>query len=185
MLNTVKENAHTRMKKAIEALKTDLSKLRTGRAYPSLLDHITVDYYGSIMPLNQVGSVAAQDSRTLAITPWDKKMIPIIEKAIMTSDLGLTPTTTSEVIRVPVPALTEERRKDLIKIVKQEGENTRVSIRNIRRDANNEIKALLKDKAISEDDERRATDEIQKLTDSYIMDVDKTLAAKEKDLLEI
>lgn len=185
MINTVKQNANARMKKTIEALKTDLSKLRTGRAYPSLLDHITVDYYGSIMPLNQVGSVAAHDSRTLAITPWDKKMIPIIEKAILTSDLGLTPTTSSEVIRVPIPALTEERRKDLIKIVKQDGENARVSIRNVRRDANNEIKALLKDKQISEDDERRATDEIQKLTDNFISDVDKILAAKEKDLLEI
>lgn len=184
MIDEKRRSAEARMKKSIEALKQELTKLRTGRAHTSLLDHITVDYYGSQMPLNQVASVTVPDARTLMIQPWEKNMVGPIEKAIMTSDLGLTPTTAGTNIRVPLPPLTEERRRDLIKVVKNEGEGARVAIRNIRRDANNELKALLKDKAITEDEERRAQDDIQKLTDRHVAEVDQVLAAKEAELSE-
>jgi len=185
MINDIKKDAEDRMKKSIEALRQELKKLRTGRAHTSLLDHITVEYYGSEVPLSQVANITIDDPRTLAVSPWEKPMVSVIEKAIMNSDLGLNPTTAGTLIRVPLPPLTEERRKDMIKLVKSEGEGGKVAIRNIRRDANSSIKALLKEKEISEDDERRAEDDIQKLTDKYIAEVDKVLEEKEKDLMEI
>ena len=185
MINEIKKNATERMQKSLEALKQELTKLRTGRAHTSLLDHITVSYYGSEVPLSQVANVAVADSRLLTVTPWEKTMVQAIEKAILTSDLGLNPATSGTVIRVPLPPLTEERRRDMIKVVRGETEGGRVAIRNIRRDANNEIKNLLKDKKISEDDERRAQDEIQKITDKYIGEIDKLLEAKEKELMEV
>lgn len=164
---------------------TDMSKIRTGRANASLLDHVMVDYYGSPTPLSQVANITTSDSRTILVTPWEKSMVAAIEKAILNSDLGLNPATAGTAIRVPMPPLTEERRKELIKVVRHEGEQGRVSIRNIRRDANNQLKELVKEKAISEDDERRAAEAIQKLTDRYISEVDAVLAEKEKDLMEI
>ncbi len=179
------KDAETRMQKSIEAFKYEMSKLRTGRAHPSLLEHLRVDYYGNETPLNQVANVTVGDARTLVITPWEKRMISVIEKAIMTSDLGLNPATSSDVIRVPLPALTEERRKDLTKIVRNEAENARVSIRNARRDANNALKEALKNKEMPEDEERRMADAVQKLTDKYIAEVDQLLAAKETDLMAI
>ncbi|MCA1799241.1 MAG: ribosome recycling factor [Xanthomonadaceae bacterium] len=185
MINETRRNAETRMAKSIESLKHELTKLRTGRAHTSLLDHITVDYYGSQMALNQVASISVPDARTLLIQPWEKGMVSSIEKAIMTSDLGLTPATAGTIIRVPLPVLTEERRRELVKVVKSEGEGARVAIRNIRRDANNELKALLKDKEVTEDEERRAQDDIQKLTDRHIAEVDQMLTAKEAELIEI
>ena len=185
MIEDIKKDAKARMAKSVEAARQELSKIRTGRAHPSLLDHITVDYYGSQVPIGQVANVSAEDARTLAITPWEKAMVQAIEKAIMTSDLGLNPNTAGTVIRVPLPALTEDRRKDLIRVVRQEMEGARVAIRNIRRDANGDFKDLLKEKAISEDEERRAQEAIQKLTDQYIAEIDKLLEAKEAELLEI
>lgn len=185
MMDTIKKNATERMHKSIESLKHELSKLRTGRAHTSLLDHITVPYFGNDVPLGQVANVMVADARLLTVTPWDKNMVQPIEKAIMMSDLGLNPATSGTVIRVPLPALTEERRRDMIKVVRSEAENGRVAIRNIRRDANTDFKGLLKDKKISEDDERRAQDDIQKLTDKYIGEVEKFLEAKEKELLEV
>ncbi|MHB1947613.1 MAG: ribosome recycling factor [Gammaproteobacteria bacterium] len=184
MHKEIKE-AEVRMQKSIESFKHDISKLRTGRAHPSLLDQIRVDYYGSETPLNQVAGVTVSDARTLAVTPYEKRMIPVIEKAIMTSGLGLNPATSGEVIRIPLPALTEERRKDLIKVLKNEGEAARVSIRNARRDANNALKELLKKKEIAEDEERRLTDAVQKLTDKFIAEVDHLLSVKESDLMAI
>ncbi len=185
MIDDMKKNAAVRMHKSADTLKEALAKLRTGRAHTSLLDHIRVSYYGSEVPLNQVANVAAADGRTLTITPWEKQMVPVIEKAIMTSDLGLTPATAGNVIRVPMPQLTEERRREIIKVARQEAEAARVAVRNVRRDANAELKTLLKDKKITEDEERRTQDEIQKLTDRYIADIDKILAAKEAELLEV
>lgn len=185
MLNDIKKDAETRMKKSVEALKSELTKLRTGRAHPSLLEHITVEYYGSMVPLSQVGNISVEDARTLTITLWERNMIQAVEKAILTSDLGLNPNSAGTVIRIPMPPLTEERRRELIKVVRHEGEGAKVAIRNIRRDANNELKELLKAKEINEDDERRGQDEIQKLTDRYIVEVDKVLETKEKDLMEI
>jgi ribosome recycling factor len=185
MINEIKQDSEQRMKKAIEALHNDMTKIRTGRANIGLLDHVQVDYYGTLTPLNQIASVTASDSRTLLVTPWEKNMVAAVEKAILTSDLGLNPATTGSAVRVPMPPLTEERRKELIKVVRSEGEQGKVSIRNIRRDANNQLKDLVKDKSISEDDERRATEVIQKLTDKYIQEVDALLAQKEKDLMEI
>jgi ribosome recycling factor len=173
------------MHKSISSLKEALTKIRTGRAHTSLLDHIMVPYYGSDVPLTQAANVAVADARTLTVTPWEKNMVPVIEKAIMTSDLGLNPVTVGGVIRINLPSLTEERRRDLIKIVRSESEGARVAIRNIRRDANNDLKKMVKDKAISEDEERRAQDDIQKLTDKCIADVDKILEAKEAELMEI
>ena len=185
MINEIKSDADTRMGKSIEALKGELTKLRTGRAHTSLLDHITVDYYGNATPLSQVATVSASDARTLTVTPWEKNMVGPVEKAIMTSDLGLNPATSGTVIRVPLPPLTEERRKDMIRIVRHEGEHAKVAIRNIRRDANGDIKGLLKDKDITEDEERQAEDAIQKLTDKRIAEIDKLLEVKEKDLMDI
>jgi ribosome recycling factor len=185
MINDVKKQADSRMHKSISSLKEALTKIRTGRAHTSLLDHIMVPYYGSDVPLTQAANVAVADARTLTVTPWEKNMVPVIEKAIMTSDLGLNPVTVGGVIRINLPSLTEERRRDLIKIVRSESEGARVAIRNIRRDANNDLKKMVKDKAISEDEERRAQDDIQKLTDKCIADVDKILEAKEAELMEI
>lgn len=184
-MHKVIKDAEVRMQKSIESFKTELSRLRTGRAHPSLLDHIRVDYYGNETPLSQVANVTIGDARTLVITPWEKRMIPIIEKAIMTSDLGLNPATSGEIIRVPLPALTEERRKDLTKVVKNEAETARVSVRNARRDANNALKELTKKKEMAEDEERRLTENVQKLTDKYIAEIDHLLAAKETDLMAI
>ena len=185
MINEIKQDSEKRMKKTIEVLQTDLTKIRTGRANVGLLDHVQVDYYVTMTPLSQVANVSACDSRTILVTPWEKALVPAIEKAILNSDLGLNPATAGTAIRVPMPPLTEERRKELIKVVRNEGEQGKVSIRNIRRDANNQLKELVKDKAISEDDERRATEVIQKLTDKYILEVDALLAEKEKDLMVI
>lgn len=185
MINDVKQDAEKRMNKAVESLRHEMGKIRTGRAHVSLLDHVQVDYYGSLTPLNQIANVTASDSRTLLVTPWEKNMVSAVEKAILTSDLGLNPATSGAAIRVPMPPLTEERRKEMIRVVRAEAEQGRVSIRNVRRDANNQLKDLIKEKEISEDEERRANDVIQKLTDKYISEVDKVLAQKEKDLMEI
>ncbi|MGB5344614.1 MAG: ribosome recycling factor [Woeseia sp.] len=185
MIETIKKKARERMEKSVVALQQELTKLRTGRAHTSLLDHITVDYYGSEVPLNQVANVNVEDSRTLTVTPWEKSMVQAIEKAIMTSGLGLNPMSAGTVIRVPLPALTEERRKDMIRVVRNEAEGGRIAIRNIRRDALSDLKALQKDKKVSEDEERRAQDEVQGITDKYIARVDEVLAEKEKDLMEI
>lgn len=185
MISDIMKSAEARMQKSIESLKNELTKIRTGRAHPSLLDHISVDYYGTPTALSQVANIAIEDARTLSITPWEKPMVAVIEKAILKSDLGLNPAVAGTVIRVPVPALTEERRRDLVKIVKNEAEGARVAIRNIRRDANGELKALEKDKSISEDEERRAEDSVQKLTDKYIKEVETVFEKKEKDLMAI
>ena len=185
MINQIKQDAEKRMKKTIEALHVDMTKIRTGRASVGLLDHVQVDYYGNPTLLTQVANITASDSRTLLVTPWEKSMVAAIEKAILTSDLGLNPATSGSAIRVPMPALTQERRKELIKVVRNEGEQGRVSIRNVRREANTQLKDLVKDKVISEDDEHRAADVIQKLTDRYISEVDGILSDKEKDLMEI
>lgn len=185
MIDDLKKEATARMAKSVDTLKQELTKLRTGRAHASLLDHLTVSYYGSDVPLNQVASVGVADARTLLVTPWEKNMIGPIEKAIMKSDLGLNPASAGTTIRVPLPPLTEERRRDLVKIVRHEGEGAKVAIRNIRRDANNQLKSLLKDKKITEDAERQTQDEVQKLTDRHVQEVDKLLAAKETELMEI
>lgn len=185
MLNEIKKDSASRMAKSVEALRHELTKLRTGRAHTSLLDHITVEYYGSEVPLNQVANVNVEDSRTLTITPWEKSMVQPIERAIMNSDLGLNPASAGTVIRVPLPPLTEERRKDMIRIVRQEAEGGRVAIRNIRRDALSDIKDLQKEKMIGEDEERRANDEIQAITDKYVAEIDRVLAEKESDLMEV
>jgi ribosome recycling factor len=185
VLNEIKKDTASRMAKSVEALRHELTKLRTGRAHTSLLDHITVEYYGSEVPLNQVSNVNVEDSRTLTITPWEKSMVQPIERAIMNSDLGLNPASAGTVIRVPLPPLTEERRKDMIRIVRQEAEGGRVAIRNVRRDALSDIKELQKEKMIGEDDERRANDEIQAITDKYVAEIDRVLAEKESDLMEV
>lgn len=185
MIDDIRKDAEQRMGKSLDALKTELSKLRTGRAHPSILDHVKVEYYGQEVPLSQVAKIVAEDARSLTVSPWEKDMVGKIEKAIMTSDLGLNPMSAGMVIRVPMPPLTEDRRRDLVKVVRHEGENAKVAIRNIRRDANGMLKTLLKDKEISEDDERRGQDLIQKLTDKYVADVDAVLAAKEKELMEV
>ncbi|HKJ10557.1 MAG TPA: ribosome recycling factor [Gammaproteobacteria bacterium] len=185
MIDDIKQDAKTRMGKSVESLKQELTKLRTGRAHTSLLDHIHVEYYGSEVPLRQVANINVEDARTLVVSPWEKSMVGAIEKAIMTSELGLNPATTGTVIRVPLPPLTEERRRDMIRLVRHEAEGARVAIRNIRRDAINDFKELLKAKEISEDDERRAQEDIQRLTDQYVAQVDKVLEGKEAELLEI
>ncbi|MFB9887000.1 ribosome recycling factor [Balneatrix alpica] len=185
MINDIKQDAEQRMQKSIEALDQQFNKIRTGRATPAILDSIRVNYYGSDMPLNQVANVTVEDARTLLISPWEKKMVTEIEKAILKSDLGLNPNTSGDWIRVPMPPLTEETRKGYIKQARQEAENARVAIRNIRRDANAMFKDMLKEKEISEDDLRRAEDQIQKLTDTYVGQVDKRLEAKEADLMVI
>lgn len=185
MIADIKKTTESKMQKTVEALKHDLAKVRTGRAHTGLLDHIMVDYYGSPTQLSQVASVSLIDARTIGVQPWEKSMIGKVEKAIRDSDLGLNPATNGDVIRVPMPMLTEERRKDLTKVVRTEAEGARVSVRNVRRDANNDLKVLLKDKDISEDDERRGQEEVQKLTDKYIAEIDKLLVEKEKDLMTV
>lgn len=185
MINDIKKDAEARMKKAVEALANNFNKIRTGRAHPSLLDGITVDYYGTQTPLSQVANINIEDARTLSLSPWERNLVPVIEKAIMKSDLGLNPSTNNGLIRIPLPMLTEETRKNFIKQARAEAENGRVAVRNVRRDVLGDVKALLKDKAIGEDDDRRAQDDIQKITDKYIAEVDKALAAKETDLMAI
>ncbi len=185
MINEIKNSAQERMGKTIESLKTNLNKIRTGRAHPSLLDNITIQYYGMDTPLNQVGNVAVSDARTLAITVFDKSMIGAVEKAILSSDLGLNPSSQGTLIRIPLPPLTEERRKDLVKVVRGEAENGKVAIRNIRRDANSDLKSLNKEKEISDDELRQSEDEVQKITDTFVKQVDDVLADKEKELMEI
>jgi ribosome recycling factor len=184
-VNQIKKTTDDKMKKSVEALKADLAKVRTGRAHTGILDHIKVDYYGNETPLSQVANITLVDSRTIGVQPWEKKMVSAIEKAIRDSDLGLNPATQGELVRVPMPALTEERRKELIKVVKHEGETAKVAIRNLRRDANHHLKELLKNKAVPEDQERRAQDEVQKLTDRYVAEVDKLLQQKEADLMQV
>ena len=185
MIDDIKKDAGERMGKSVESLSHELAKIRTGRAHPSLLDHIMVSYYGQDVPIRQVANVNAEDARTLAVTPWERNMVQAVEKAIMQSDLGLNPNTAGTVIRVPMPALTEERRRDLIKVARNEAEQARVAVRNIRRDANHELKELVKEKIISEDDERRGQEIVQKLTDQYVKDVDGVLTEKEQDLMSI
>lgn len=185
MLEDVKKTAEQKMQKSLEALKNDLQKIRTGRAHTGLLDHVTVEYYGSMVPVNQVASVNLGDAHTIQVQPFEKDMIAVVEKAIRDCDLGLNPATNGSLIRVPMPMLTEERRRDLTKIVRSEGENAKVAIRNIRRDANDTLKKLIKDKEISEDDERRAQDEVQKMTDKSVVEIDQLLQAKEADLMAV
>lgn len=181
----VKKSAEQKMQKSIEALKNDLGKIRTGRAHAGLLDHVMVDYYGSQVPIAQVANVTVVDARTLGVSPWEKKLVGAIEKAIRDSDLGLNPASQGDLIRVPMPALTEERRRDLTKVVKSEGEDAKIAVRNVRRDANAALKELLKQKTVSEDDERRAQEEVQKLTDRFVAEIDKMLQTKEAELLAI
>jgi ribosome recycling factor len=185
MIPELKKNTEQKMQKSVEALKTNLGKVRTGRAHAGLLDHVMVDYYGNPTPVNQVANVSLIDARTIGVQPWEKPMIAKIEKAIRDSDLGLNPSTMGDVVRVPMPMLTEERRKDLIKVVRGEAEEARIAIRNLRRDANNSLKEAVKAKEVSEDDERRAQDDVQKLTDRYIAEADKLLAQKEQELMQI
>lgn len=184
-MQKIVKDAETRMRKSIDSYKMEIAKLRTGRAHPGILEHIRIDYYGNEMPLNQVANINATDARTLTITPWEKNLVSVIEKAILNSDLGLNPATAGTVIRVPMPPLNEERRKELIKIVRNEAEAARVSIRNLRRDANAELKELLKGKEITEDEERRLIDEVQKITDKFVAEVDQLTSAKESDLMAI
>lgn len=185
MIEDIRKDAEHRMKKSLEAFALELTRIRTGRANASLLDHIQVDYYGSLMPISQVANITVSDARTITVTPWEKPMVAAIEKAILNSDLGLNPATAGTTIRVPLPPLTEERRKELIKVVRHEGEQAKVAMRNVRRDANNQFKDLVKDKLLTEDDERKGTDIIQKLTDKFIAEVDAVLAEKEKELMAI
>jgi len=185
MIDDIIKDAESRMQKSIESLKGELAKVRTGRAHPSLLEHIIVDYYGNDTPLNQVANIGVEDARTLTVTPWEKPMVQAVEKAIMKSDLGLNPNTAGSVIRIPMPQLTEERRRDLVKVVKHEGENAKVAIRNIRRDANSDFKMLEKEKEISEDEERKGQEDIQKITDKYVKAIDDTVAVKETDLMKV
>ena len=185
MIDDIKKDARDRMGKSIEALKNSLGKVRTGRAHPSLLDHLTVDYYGSEVPISQVANISVEDARTLSITPWEKPMIQVIERAIMTSNLGLNPATAGMVIRIPMPALTEETRRDLVKVVRQDAESAKVAIRNIRRDANSDLKELLKEKEISEDEEHTVQDDIQHITDEFVGKVGKIVEVKEAELMEI
>jgi len=185
MIADLKKAAEQKMQKSLDALKSDLGKVRTGRAHTGLLDHIVVDYYGTPTPLKQIATLSLPDARTIAVTPYEKRMAGVIEKAIRDSDLGLNPSSVGEVVRVPMPALTEERRKELIKVVKHEAENAKVAVRNVRRDANTHLKELLKDKKVAEDEERRAQDDVQKLTDRYIAEIDKVLHAKEAELMAI
>ena len=184
-IGEVRKNTEQKMQKSLEALKTDLSKVRTGRAHPGILDHVQVDYYGSMVPLSQVASITLIDARTIGIAPWEKKMAAPIEKAIRDSGLGLNPAVQGDIIRIPMPPLTEERRRELIKVVKGEAEDARVAVRNLRRDANHSLKEMLKAKTVPEDDERRAQDDIQKLTDRFISDIEKLIQAKETELMAV
>ena len=181
----VKKNTEQKMQKSIDTLKADLAKVRTGRAHAGILDHVQVDYYGTPTHISQVANITLLDARTIGVQPWEKKMIATVEKAIRESDLGLNPSTQGDIIRVPTPALTEERRKEMVKLCKSEAEDAKISVRNIRRDANEGLKKLLKDKAISEDDERRAQDDVQKLTDKFVTEIDKLVAEKEKEVLTV
>lgn len=185
MISELKKAAEQKMQKSLDALKSDLAKIRTGRAHTGLLDHVMVEYYGSMVPINQVANITLIDARTIGVQAWEKPMLGKVEKAIRDSDLGLNPANMGEIIRVPMPALTEERRRDLTKVVRQEGETAKVAVRNLRRDANQHLKDGVKDKTISEDDERRAQDDIQKLTDKYVAEIDKQLAQKEQELMQI
>ena len=185
MIADIKKSVEQKMQKSLEALKVDLGKIRTGRAHTGLLDHVMVDYYGNPTPVNQVANVTLTDARTIGVQPYEKNMVGPIEKAIRDCDLGLNPATNGDLIRVPMPMLTEERRRDLIKVVKSEGEDAKIAVRNIRRDANEQLKKLLKDKAVGEDDERRAQDDVQKLTDRFVAEIDKALQAKETDLMAV
>lgn len=185
MINDIKQSAEQKMHKSIEVLKVDLGKVRTGRAHTGILDHVQVDYYGSLVPISQVANISLADGRTVTVQPWEKNMIAKVEKAIRDADLGLNPATNGDLIRVPMPPLTEERRKELIKVVRGEAEGAKVSVRNIRRDANEALKKLLKDKEIGEDDERKAQEEVQKLTDKFVAEIDKVLQAKEADLMAV
>ena len=185
MIKEIMQDAGSRMEKTIDSLRQSLGKVRTGRAHPSLLDHLTVEYYGSEMPISQVANIGVEDARTLTVTPWEKQMVQAIEKSILKSDLGLNPATAGTVIRIPMPPLTEETRRELVKVVRHEGEGAKVAIRNIRRDANSDFKDLLKEKEISEDEARKAEDDIQRLTDRYVGEVDKVLTGKEAELMEI
>lgn len=185
MIDDIKQDARNRMSKSIESFKAELSKIRTGRAHPSLLNHIMVDFYGSDVPIGQAANITVEDARTLAVSPWDKSMVPVIEKAIISSDLGLNPSTAGTVIRVPMPPLTEERRKELVKVVRELAENARVAVRNIRRDGNNELKTLIKDKDISEDDEHRGQDLVQQVTNQSTDEIETLLQTKEQELMEI
>ncbi len=185
MLDDVKNDARERMSKCVQSFQTDLKKLRTGRAHPSLIEHLKVDYYGSDVPLQQVASIAVEDGRTLVISPWEKTVVQAIEKAIFKSDLGLTPMTAGTVIRIPMPPLTEERRREITKVLKADAENARVAVRNVRRDVMNDVKELLKEKLITQDDERRAETDIQKLTDKYIGEIEQHLLAKEKEIMQV
>ena len=183
MIKEILQDAGQRMAKSIDALKQSLGRVRTGRAHPSLLDHLRVDYYGSEVPISQVANIGVEDARTLTVTPWEKPMVQLVEKAILSSDLGLNPATAGTVIRIPMPPLTEETRRGLVKVVRQEGEAAKVAVRNIRRDANSDFKELLKEKEITEDEERRAEEEIQKLTDQHVAGIDKVIEEKEADLM--
>jgi len=185
MLEDIKKDCTQRMANGVQAFRNDLKKVRTGRAHPSLVEHLRVEYYGNNVPLNQVSNVSVEDARTLVVSPWEKSMVQVIEKAIMKSDLGLTPTTAGQVIRIPLPPLTEERRREMTKLVRHEAENARVAVRNVRRDVMNELKEMLKEKLLSQDDEKRAHDEVQKLTDKHIADIDHVLAEKEKELMQV
>ena len=185
MIDEILTDAETRMGKSVDSLRTELTKIRTGRAHPSLLDQIMVDYYGTDTPINQVANVTVEDSRTLAVAPWEKQMVAVVEKAIMNSGLGLNPSTAGNLIRIPMPPLTEERRRELVKVVKGEGENAKIAVRNIRRDANSDFKDLLKEKEISEDESRQAEDNVQKHTDKFVTAVDEVISVKEKELMEI
>jgi len=185
VIDGILADAETRMGKSVDSLRTELTKIRTGRAHPSLLDQIVVDYYGTDTPINQVANVTVEDSRTLAVAPWEKQMVAVVEKAIINSGLGLNPSTAGNLIRIPMPPLTEERRRELVKVVKNDGENAKIAVRNIRRDANSDFKELLKEKEISEDESRQAEDNVQKLTDKYVASVDEVIAVKEKELMEI
>ena len=185
MIDDILKDTETRMGKSVDSLRNELIKIRTGRAHPSLLDQIMVDYYGTDTPINQVANVTVEDSRTLAVAPWEKQMVPVVEKAIINSGLGLNPATTGNLIRIPMPPLTEERRRELVKVVKADGENAKIAVRNIRRDANSDFKDLLKEKDISEDESRQAEDSVQKLTDKFVSSVDEVIAVKEKELMEI
>jgi ribosome recycling factor len=185
VIDEILTDAETRMGKSVDSLRSELVKIRTGRAHPSLLDQIMVDYYGTDTPINQVANVTVEDSRTLAVAPWEKQMVAVVEKAIINSGLGLNPATTGNLIRIPMPPLTEERRRELVKVVKGEGESAKIAVRNIRRDANGDFKSLLKDKEVSEDESRQAEDTVQKFTDKFVAGVDEVIAVKEKELMEI
>lgn len=185
MIDEILEDAELRMSKSLDSLRTELTKIRTGRAHPSLLDHLTVEYYGAQTPLSQVANISVEDARTLSITPWEKDMVAAIEKSIMKSDLGLNPATAGTIIRIPMPQLTEERRQDLVRVVRNEAENARIAVRNIRRDANGDFKDLLKEKEITEDERRQAEDRVQKSTDKFVAKIDEVLAGKEKELMEV